>query len=158
MYVELIILLRNEETSKDELGSNLSITIVFSSAGLRALFLRRGSNLINLIQNVMDEEKKQLFVDCKKVQLLEDKCLKVVRKLSYIYAVIVVVAASQKSVTALLQTPTSSTGTPSRDLIISAWFPFDKQEYYWVDNINVVQLVISVYYCSKLTASKYTIR
>lgn len=68
MYVELIILLRNEETSKDELGSNLSITIVFSSAGLRALFLRRGSNLINLIQNVMDEEKKQLFVDSKKVR------------------------------------------------------------------------------------------
>nr|QWY93914.1 odorant receptor 25 [Ips typographus] len=149
MYVELIILLRNEETSKDELGSNLSITIVFSSAGLRALFLRRGSNLINLIQNVMDEEKKQLFVDCKKVQLLEDKCLKVVRKLSYIYAVIVVVAASQKSVTALLQTPTSSTGTPSRDLIISAWFPFDKQEYYWQAYcIQIYHTIIGASYLS----------
>lgn len=68
MYVELIILLRKEESSKDELGHNLSITIVFTSAVLRALFLRRGSNLISLIQNVMDEEKKQLFIDSKEVR------------------------------------------------------------------------------------------
>lgn len=68
MYVELIILLRKEESSKDELGHNLSITMVCTSAVLRALFLRRGSNLISLIQNVMDEEKKQLFIDSKEVR------------------------------------------------------------------------------------------
>lgn len=68
MYIELVILLRNEETSKDELGHNLSITIVFTSAVLRALLLRRGPNLITLIQNVMDEEKRQLTVDSGEVR------------------------------------------------------------------------------------------
>lgn len=76
--------------------------------------------------------------------------MKVVRKLSYIYVVIAVLTGSQKCVTVLLQTPTYDGNVPSRFLIVSAWFPFDKQEHYWVDYINVAKLVISVYFVESL--------
>lgn len=62
-----------------------------------------------------------------------------VKKLSYIYLIIVTIAGCEKAVTAPFETVTNAENVTSKMLIISAWFPFDKQEYYWVNHINVVR-------------------
>uniref|UniRef100_M3V8A0 Odorant receptor n=1 Tax=Ips typographus TaxID=55986 RepID=M3V8A0_IPSTY len=135
-YIQLYHILNANVIQMDEVCENVCMSLVFTCTGLRVWVMRRTNGLSEIIQTVVDAEREADGLDDEKTRQYEDIHVKHMEKVSFIYAAFVFMSVTNGCLATLYADTKSviigNSTIVEKPLIISTWFPFDKNEHYWV--------------------------